>query len=81
MCLFSQVVQNYKDKTAGVFILCLEDYLKNFWGQLEQAQHIYQSLKHTVDESQSKGISEQLFKIWPNASNGEFGSTYTVPDP
>ena len=50
-----EVLESYKNKTPGVFVLMLEDYLERFWSQLTDINQLYKSLKFSVEESKSKG--------------------------
>ncbi len=57
MC--SQVKETYRNKTPGVFVILLEEYLKKFWSQIDGIEDLYQSLTFSLEES--KNVGEVIF--------------------
>jgi hypothetical protein len=51
------VVVEYSNKTVGVFVLGLENYMNNFWPDLKAAHDLFESLAASVQESKQKGRS------------------------
>ncbi|CAL8352466.1 unnamed protein product [Merluccius merluccius] len=59
-------VAEYSSLHSGIYIVSMQEYLQNFWPELQAAQDLYCSISQTLQEKESEGTEREYTEHLPS---------------
>uniref|UniRef100_A0A4W6CEB8 DIS3-like exonuclease 1 n=1 Tax=Lates calcarifer TaxID=8187 RepID=A0A4W6CEB8_LATCA len=60
-----EAVAQYSSLNSGVYVISVQDYLQNFWPQLQAAHDLYGSISQALQEKESEGNEREFSEHLP----------------
>lgn len=60
-----QAVDQYSSLNSGVYVISVQDYLQNFWPELQAAHDLYGSISQALQEKESEGTEREYTEHLP----------------
>ncbi|XP_023264546.1 DIS3-like exonuclease 1 [Seriola lalandi dorsalis] len=60
-----EAVAEYSSLNSGVYVISVQDYLQNFWPQLQAARELYSSISQALQEKESEGKEREYWEHLP----------------
>ncbi|XP_042370154.1 DIS3-like exonuclease 1, partial [Plectropomus leopardus] len=58
-------IAQYSSLNSGVYVISVQDYLQNFWPELQAAHELYGSVSQALQEKESEGTEREYSEHLP----------------